>query len=83
MKDYVAVLKHLGSECKFSDSMRNERLKDRLASGIRDDKMIRDLLKENLEELTFERPVTKCIAHEQANKDVVALQGGSDRNECQ
>ena len=73
VKDYVAVLKHLASECKFSDSMRNERLRDRLVSGIRDDKMLRDLLKENLEDLTFERAVTKSIAHEQANKDVDAL----------
>ena len=40
MKDYVAVLKHLASECKFGDSMRNERLRDRLVSGIRDDKML-------------------------------------------
>ena len=76
VKDYVAVLKHLASECIFSDSMRNERLRDRLVSGIRDDKMLRDLLKESLQDLTFERAVTKCIAHEQANKDVHALQGG-------
>ena len=76
MKDYVAVLKHLTSQCKFSDSMRNVLLRGRLVSGIRDDKMLSDLFKENLEDLTFKRAVTKCRAHKQANKDVHALQGG-------
>ena len=44
-------------------------------SGIHDDKMLRDLLKDNLEDLTFQRAVTKCIAHEQANNDVHDLRG--------
>ena len=52
--DYVATLKHLASECKFSEVTRAERLRDRLVSGIRDDKMLRDLLKEKLDYLTFE-----------------------------
>jgi len=33
IKEYVAVLKHLASECKFRENMRNERLRDRLVSG--------------------------------------------------
>ena len=53
VSDYVATLKHLASECKFSDATRAERLRDRLLSGIKDDKMLRDL-KEKLEDLTFE-----------------------------
>ena len=43
VSDYVATLKHLGSECKFSDVKQAERLRDCLVSGIRDDKMLRDL----------------------------------------
>ena len=53
VSDYVATLKHLASECKFSDVTRAERLRDRLVSGIRDDKMLRDLLKEKLDDLIF------------------------------
>jgi len=37
--------------------------------------MLRDLLKEKLDDLTFDKAVTKCLAHEQANKDIHALKG--------
>ena len=60
--------------------MRTERLRDRLVSGIRDDKMLRDLLKEKLEDLTFDKAVAKCIDHEQASLDVNALKGDSESN---
>ena len=75
VSDYVATLKHLASECKFSDVARAERLRDRLVSGIRDDKMLRDLLKEKLDDLTFEIAVRRCLAIEQANRDVQVFQG--------
>ena len=75
MSDYVATLKHLASECKFNDVTRAERLRDRLVSGIRDDKMLRDLLKEKLDDLTFEIAVRRCLAIEQANRDVQVFQG--------
>ena len=73
--DYVATLKHLASECKFNDVTRAERLRDRLVSGIRDDKMLRDLLREKLNDLTFEIAVRRCLAIEQANRDVQVFQG--------
>ena len=76
MSQYVAVLKHLATECKFNEAMRLERLRDRLVSGIRDKKMMSELLKLKLEELTFDIAVAKCIAIEQSYKDVEALQGG-------
>lgn len=69
------MLKYLASECKFSENMRNEHLRDRLVSGVRDDRMLYDLLKKKLNDLTFDKAVTKCLAHEQANKDVHALKG--------
>ena len=78
VSQYVAVLKHLATECKFNEAMRLERLQDRLVSGIRDKKMMSELLKLKLEELTFDIAVAKCIAIEQSYKDVEALQGGKE-----
>ena len=77
---YVAVLKHLATECKFNEAMRLERLRDRLVLRIRDKKMMSELLKLKLEELTFDIAVVKCIAIEQSYKDVEALQGGKESN---
>ena len=73
MSQYVVVLKHLATECKFNEAMRLERLRDRLVSGIRDKKMMSELLKLQLEELTFDIAVAKCIAIEQSYKEVEAL----------
>ena len=78
VSQYVAVLKHLATDCKFNEAMRLERLRDRLVSGIRDKRMMSELLKLKLEELTFDIAVTKCIAIEQSYKDVEALQGGKE-----
>ena len=74
VSEYVAVLKHLATECKFNEAMRLERLRDRLVSGIHDKKMMTKLLKLKLEELTFDIAVAKCIAIEQSYKDVEAEQ---------
>ena len=76
VSQYVPVLKHLATDCKFNDAMRLKRLRDRLVSGIRDKRMMSELLKLKLEELTFDIAVAKCIAIEQSYKDVEALQGG-------
>ena len=54
VSQYVAVLKHLATECKLNEAMRLERIRDRLVSGIRDKKMMSELLKLKLEELTFD-----------------------------
>ena len=67
-------------DCKFNEAMRLERLRDRLVSGIRDKRMMSELLKQNLEELTFDIAVAKCIAIEQSYKDVEAMQGGKEPN---
>ena len=73
--DYIATLKHLASECKFSDVTQAERLRDRLVSGIRDHKMLRDLLREKLDYLTVEISMRRCLAIEQANRDIQVFQG--------
>ena len=75
VSNYVATLKHLATECKFGEAMRTERLRDRLVSGIRDSKLISELLKVKLVDLSFDLAVQKCLAIEQANKDVQVLQG--------
>ena len=78
VSEYVVVLKDLATECKFSESMRLARLRDRIVSGIRDKRMMSELLKLKLEELTFDVAVTKCSAIEQSYKDVEALQRGME-----
>ena len=80
VSQYVAVLKHLATDCKFNDAMRLERLRDRLVSGNRNKRMMSELWKLKLEELTFDITVAKCIAIEQSYKDVEALQGGKESN---
>ena len=80
VSQYVAVLKHLATDCKFNEAMRLERLRDRLVLGIRDKRMMSELLKLKLEELTFDIAVVKCISIEQSYKDVEALQGGKESN---
>lgn len=60
--------------------MRLERLRYGLVSGIRDKRMMSELLNLELEELTFDIAVAKCIAIEQSWKDVKALQGGKEPN---
>ena len=46
-----------------------------LVSDIHDSKMITELLKVQLPDLSFDLAVQKCLAIEQANKDVQVLQG--------
>ena len=55
--------------------MRTGRLCDCLVSGIRDSKMILEMLKVKLADLSFHLAVQKCLAIEQADKDVQLLQG--------
>ena len=55
--------------------MRTECLRDRLVSGSRDSKMITELLKVKLTNFSFHLAVQKCLAIEQANKNVQVPQG--------
>ena len=59
VSQYVAVLKHLATDCKFNDAMRLERLRDILVSRIRDKRMKSELLKLKLEDLAFDIAVAK------------------------
>lgn len=59
-------MKHLATECKFGEAMRTERLGEKLVSGIRDLKMITELLKVKLADVSFDLTVQKCLAIEKA-----------------
>ena len=71
--EYLNVLRNLAEKCHFGDNL-NERLRDKLVSGINQDGMVRKLLMEE-EILTFDRAATLCIQMEQALKDTQQLIG--------
>ena len=74
--DYVKELRHLASYCKFTDKMRNKRLRDRFIAGIRNGRMVRPLLAEKLTEIIFDSAVSKkCIAIEQASRELRLYKG--------
>ena len=73
VQEYVAALKHLAQECKFTDGARKERLRDRILSGIQDDDMVKALLKVKFEDLTLDVAISTCVAEEQAKKDTKAI----------
>ena len=66
--NFVKTLKHLAAKCQFSDDARNDRLRDRLIAGIRNDRMLQSLLSEKLADLTFDRAVQRCVAIERQRK---------------
>ena len=49
----------VATDRKFNDAMCMERLRDRLVSGFRDKRMMSELLKLKLEELTFDIAVAR------------------------
>ena len=53
VQDYVAKIKHVAVDCKFSAAVRDERLRDRFVSGVRDDIMVAKLLTKKMEELNI------------------------------
>ena len=55
--------------------MRAKRLCDWLLSGIRDSKMITEILKVKPADFSFDLAFQKYLAMEQASKDVLVLQG--------
>ena len=59
MSQYVAVLKHLATDCKVNVAICLERLRDRLVSGIRDNRMMSERLKLKLQELTLDIAAAK------------------------
>ena len=72
--DHIKALKHLAIDCKLSDGMRNERLRDCLVAVIRNDRVLMPLLADKLADLTFDRAVQRCIAIEQVSRDIETLQ---------
>ena len=65
-------------ECKFEEAMWTGLLHDQLVLGIRDSKMITELLKLKLGDLSFDLVGQKCLAIEQAgNKRCSTTSGGT------
>ena len=78
--EFVKSLKHLASKCQFRDDIRNDRLRDRLIAGIRNDRILCSLLGEQLSDLTFDKAVQRCVAIEQASKDIECHTEGPSTN---
>ena len=67
VRDYVARLKHVASDCKFPDCKFPdcsclERLRDRFVCGIRNDRMARKLLAENTHSYHLTKPLRFVLA---------------------
>ena len=74
VKDYVAAIQRLSQECKFSsEPIRKERLRDRLLSGVKDDDMVKAMLKVTFEDLTLDEAIKQCVAEEKSKQDTKAL----------
>ena len=74
MADYINELKHLSNKCKFGDNL-NERLRDKIVSGLNNDKMVRKLLDQG-DGLTFNKACNICLQMEQGEKDTQKLLQG-------
>ena len=51
----------MATECKFGEAVRTERLRDQLVASIRDSKMITEIFKAKLADLSFDLAVQKCL----------------------
>ena len=76
--DYINQLRHLSENCQFGVSL-EERLRDKLVSGLGDDKMVNRLLSEG-DTLTFAKACEICLQMEQNRKDARKLLNGESVN---
>ena len=72
--DFINEIRHLSEKCKFGTSL-DERLRDKLVSGLCDDKMVTRLLSEG-DSLTFAKACDICLQLEQNRKDTHNLLRG-------
>jgi hypothetical protein len=66
---YVVELRAIAEKCEFGDGLTTA-LRNRVAAGIRDERMQRRLFEEKFADLTLERVITICQAIEMANSNV-------------
>jgi hypothetical protein len=64
---YLAQLRALADKCEFGDFLTTA-LRDRLVTGINDERMMRRLLQEPFKDLTLDRALEICTAMETAVK---------------
>lgn len=74
VSDFINEIRHLSEKCKFGVSL-DERLRDKLVSGLCDDKMVTRLLSEG-DSLTFAKACDICLHLEQNRKDTENLLRG-------
>ncbi|UYV79781.1 hypothetical protein LAZ67_18000637 [Cordylochernes scorpioides] len=67
---YVAELRKLSEDCEFMDL--EDRLRDRLVCGLRNESIVKRLLSES--NLTFEKALNIAICDESASADASVLQ---------
>ena len=72
--DFINKIRHLSEKCKFGTSL-DERLRDKLVSGLCDMKMVNRLLSEG-DSLTFVRACEICLQLEQNQRDAQNLLSG-------
>ncbi|GAB0087350.1 hypothetical protein DMENIID0001_016460 [Sergentomyia squamirostris] len=81
IEDYIVELKALANECQFGEFLMDS-LRDRLVSGVNDDKIQAKLLM--VKDLKWETASQMCLAEEMTRrnvKDMSAAAGGSRRLE--
>lgn len=71
--DFVARMRRMAADCKFSAEIRCERMRDRFVAGVRDEKILKVLLQADYEELTFDVAVTQAMALERVAADTEEL----------
>ncbi|KAG8182759.1 hypothetical protein JTE90_023397 [Oedothorax gibbosus] len=69
VQEYIIVLKHLASTCKFGTFL-NEALRDRLVSGVLDEELRQKLI---IEDITFTKACEIAVKYEQAQKQTYGL----------
>ena len=72
--EYLIALKEISEFCNFCTSCSDERLRDRIVTGLRDEDTVRALLSEK--KLTLQRTVELCRAREHAHANASAIASG-------
>ena len=78
VSDFINEIRHLSEKCRFGTSL-DERLRDKLVSGLCDDKLVTRLLSEG-DSLTFTKACEICLHLDQNRKDTQNLLKGEPIN---
>ena len=82
VEQYIAELKRLEKDCDFGRD-RDNRMCDRLISGIKVNRIVNELVGWRDDQLTFEAAAGRAIQLEKLHKDVQTLGGGEEIKKIQ